>query len=158
MGPRNSGVQGARLADDNHYKQSKKEGVMRVKISFLACVLAMSATTAGAHDLTLNECIEGSDFIMHAAQARDYGLSRDDFLARMESDIQAIKAFPPALRWFVQDTDDEALLVGFARLVFDDPKAPDSHQSDFLQACSERVVTNAPPADELAALQEYLNR
>jgi hypothetical protein len=95
---------------------------------------------------------------MHAAQARDYGLSRDDFLGRMEHDIQAIKAFPPALRWFVQDQDDEALLVGYARLVFDDPKAPDSHQSDFLQACSERVVENSSGTDELAALQEYLKQ
>lgn len=131
---------------------------MRVKLRFLACVLAMSAAPVGAHDLTLNECIEGSDFIMHAAQARDYGLSRDEFLGRMESDIRAIKAFPPQLRWFVQDIDDEELLVGYARLVFDDPKAPDNHQSDFLQACSERVVANTPAADELAALKEYLKR
>jgi hypothetical protein len=131
---------------------------MRAKLGFLACVLSVTALSAGAHDLTLTECIEGSDFIMHAAQARDYGLSRDDFLGRMEHDIQAIKAFPPALRWFVQDQDDEALLVGYARLVFDDPKAPDSHQSDFLQACSERVVENSSGTDELAALQEYLKQ
>ena len=65
---------------------------------------------ATAHDLTLAECIEGSDFIKHAAMSRENGMTRENFLGRMESDIKVIRQFPPQLRWFVQDRDDEELL------------------------------------------------
>jgi hypothetical protein len=113
---------------------------MQAKPWVVAAVLAGLALSAGAHELTMNECLEGSDFIKNAALSRDYGISRDAFLGRMESDLLAIQAFPPELRWFVQDQDDETLLVGFAQLVFDTPKAPESHQSDFLTACVERIA------------------
>jgi hypothetical protein len=65
-------------------------------------------------------------------------LSRDDFLRRMQEDLQTILAFPPALRWFVQDAWDEELLVSAAQRVFDVPRAPEDHRSEFVQACFER--------------------
>ena len=111
----------------------------------LAC-----ATSVAAHDLSADECREGAEFIEHAAMSRDYGLSRDDFLRRLQDDIQAIQAFPPALRWFVQDAADEELLVGAAQRVFDAPRAPEDHRSEFVQACAARL-TVAPAADELTA-------
>ena len=124
---------------------------MRAKLWVLATVISSLALPAAAHELTMSECQEGSDFIKNAALSRDYGISRDDFIGRMHSDIEAIQAFPPELRWFVQDQDDETLLVGFAQLVFDAPKAPESHQADFLTACVERRAqqsgTAAPSAD-----------
>ena len=98
------------------------------------------AASVAAHDLTDDECREGGDFIEHAAMSRDHGLSRDDFLRRMQEDLQAIQAFPPALRWFVQDPADEAFLVAAAERVFDVPRAPAEHRSDFVEVCGERGV------------------
>ena len=118
---------------------------MTAKLTTLAKQLALAAVLGGlsctvaAHDLTLNECLEGGDFIMHAAMSRENGMMREAFLERMESDIRLIQAFPPELRWFVQDQDDEELLTSAARLVFDAPREPESHQSEFLAACTARV-------------------
>lgn len=110
----------------------------------LAAVLTSLVPLAGAHELTPSECREGSDFIKNAALSRDYGISREMFLDRLRTDIVAIQAFPPELRWFVQDEDDETLLTGFARSVFDSPRAPEHHQSEFLVACMARIA--AKPA------------
>jgi hypothetical protein len=118
---------------------------MTAKLKTLAMQLALAsaisgiACAAGAHDLTLAECAEGGDFIMHAAMSRENGMTREAFLERMENDIRMIQAFPPQLRWFVQDEDDEELLTSAARLVFDSPREPESHQSEFLAACTARV-------------------
>jgi hypothetical protein len=109
----------------------------------LAAVLGGLTGAAAAHDLTLDECIEGSDFIMHAAMSRDYGITREAFLDRMQSDFQTILQFPPHMRWFVQDKDDEALLTQAAQTVFDSPREPESHQSEFLAVCVERVGRSA---------------
>ena len=124
---------------------------MTARLTTLAKQLTLAAVFGGlpyaaaAHDLTLDECLEGSDFIMHAAMSRENGMTREAFLGRMESDIHAIQAFPPELRWFVQDQEDEELLTSAARLVFDSPREPQSHQSEFLAACTARVgsSTNA---------------
>ncbi len=122
---------------------------MTAKLTTLAKQLTLAAVFGGlpyaatAHDLTLDECLEGSDFIMHAAMSRENGMTREAFLGRMESDIHAIQAFPPQLRWFVQDQDDEELLTSAARLVFDSPREPQSHQSEFLAACAARVGSSA---------------
>jgi len=92
-----------------------------------------------AHDLSANECQEAAEFIEHAAMSRDNGLSREAFMLRMQEDIAAIQAFPPALRWFVQDSADEQLLVSAAQQVFDEPRTPKDHRSDFDLACAERL-------------------
>ena len=105
----------------------------------LAVVLCALPSAVPAHDLTLAECIEGGDFIKNAAMSRENGMTREAFLGRMESDLRVIQQFPPQLRWFVQDRDDEELLTWAARLVFDAPREPESHQSEFLAACTARV-------------------
>jgi hypothetical protein len=115
----------------------------------LAAVLGGLACAAAAHELTFNECLEGSDFIMHAAMSRDNGISREVFIERMQSDFGAIRAFPPDLRWFAQDADDEALLMEAAQLVFDSPHEPESHQSEFLQFCMERVGASGADPDSV---------
>lgn len=119
---------------------------MRAKLWVLAAVMGGLALPAQAHELTMSECLEGSDFIKNAALSRDLGIARDDFLGRMQSDLMAIQAFPPELRWFVQDRDDETLLVGFAERVFDSPQSPELHQSEFLAACVQEMATRSAAA------------
>jgi hypothetical protein len=87
---------------------------------------------------TVGECLEASDFIANAARARDYGMTRDAFLARMDEDFQMIHAFPPSLRWFAQDEDDEAFLLAQVRRVFESPDLPLRHRASFLEACFAR--------------------
>src|SRR5215467_10407943 len=137
---------------------------MTAKLTTLAKQLVLAAAIGGlscaavAHELTLAECAEGSDFIMHAAMSRENGMTREAFLERMESDIRLIQAFPPHLRWFVQDEDDEELLTSAARLVFDSPREPESHQSEFLAVCAARVSSttdaHATSAEADAAVEE----
>jgi hypothetical protein len=118
----------------------------------LAAVLGGPACGAAAHGLTLRECLEGGDFIKHAAMSRDNGITREVFLERIESDLLAIRQYPPHLRWFVQDQDDEALLVQAARTVFDSPRDPPSHVSEFLAKCVERVGRGPGTDSSQAAL------
>lgn len=112
-------------------------------LAALSCGLVAAA---GAHELTLQECLEGSDFIRHAAMSRDYGMTREAFLERMQSDLVLIQQYPPELRWFVQDEADAELLTGAATLVFDSPQTPEAHQSEFLEACTQHM-TSASPED-----------
>ncbi len=97
---------------------------------------ASVGTAASTH--TVAECFEGSDFIANAALARDNGMSRAEFLERMEGDFLMIAAYPPELRWFAKDRDDERFLLSAAREVFDAPAAPDGHRARFLAACFDR--------------------
>lgn len=120
---------------------------MRAKLPILAAVMAGLALPAGAHELSRSECVEGGDFILHAAMSRDYGLTREEFLSRLHGDLIAIQAFPPQLRWFVQDEDDEALLVAHSERVFDEPRTPPTHQSEFLKVCFTRMAEQARVAD-----------
>ena len=84
------------------------------------------------------ECLEGSDFIANAAVARDNGIARDAFVDRLEADMTLIHAFPPELRWFVKDADDERFLHAQVETVFDAPAAPADHRNAFLRACFQR--------------------
>ncbi len=113
----------------------------RVAFRAFFCVVTTTgiAVPASAHDLSVQECLEGGDFILHAAQARDAGYTRYRFLNQVVSDLISIQAYPPELRWFVQDQDDEALLVSAAEQVFDEPVEPDLHRDSFLQTCFTRT-------------------
>jgi len=107
-------------------------------------VMVASAPVAWSHDLSVEECLEGGDFIRHAAMSRDYGMTRQQFMTRVHGDLLAIQSFPPELRWFVQDFEDEALLVSAAERVFDEPADPESHRDLFLQTCFGRVGFSPP--------------
>ncbi len=113
----------------------------RRRAQLVAAILPFAlAAAADASVPTVGECLEASDFIANAARARDYGMSRDAFLARMDEDFQMIHAFPPSLRWFAQDSDDEAFLLAQARRVFESPDLPERHRASFLGACFERLT------------------
>jgi len=102
--------------------------------------LAVVATPAPAHPLSLQECFEGGDFIAHAAQARDNGMTKTAFNDKLLADIYLIQAFPRELRWFVQDPDDAEFLVAEATQVFDRPQPPEAHRTQFLARCFDRKL------------------
>ena len=109
---------------------------------WLAMLLFVVALTAGApargHTPTLQECLEAGDFIAHAAQARDNGVTKVSFMERLVGDIRLIQAFPPQLRWFVVDPDDAEFLHAESSAVFDAPRPPEAHRAHFLSRCFDR--------------------
>jgi hypothetical protein len=113
---------------------------MNIRMAMLVAAAVQIALPVAAHDLTIDECMEAGEFIMHAAMSRDSGMSRAQFVARMQDDLVVIQAYPPELRWFVQDEADQTLLVGEVERVFDDPRTPGAHQKQFLRACFERLA------------------
>lgn len=112
---------------------------VRCRATLAAVICGLAAAAACASVPTVNECLEGADFIANAALARDNGVSREVFLGRLEDDLLLIHAFPPELRWFAKDVDDERFLHASVAVVFDDPAAPDDHRARFLHACFERL-------------------
>jgi hypothetical protein len=96
-------------------------------------------TCAAAHPHNAGECREGGDFIRNAALSRDAGSTRAFFLGRLDEDFVAIRAFPPALRWFVRDQDDERFLRAEVESVFDAPVASELHRAGFLERCIQRA-------------------
>jgi hypothetical protein len=104
--------------------------------SILALLLLCSGAYAGVH--SDRDCREGGDFIRNAALSRDSGATREFFVGRLEEDLVTIRAFPPALRWFVYDAEDEKFLRGEVEAVFDAPVSSDEHREGFVLRCSLR--------------------
>ena len=100
---------------------------------------ALWSVSAAALPHSSRECREGGDFIRNAALSRDYGITREFFVGRLEDDLVSIRAFPPALRWFAHDTDDEAFLRAEVLAVFDAPAASELHRDGFLERCAQRA-------------------
>lgn len=98
-----------------------------------------------AHALSPQECAEGGDFIRNAALARDSGMTEEQFMSRIEEDLEVIKAFPPELRWFVQDDNDAQMLLTAASSVFREPKQAAAHRHEFLIACMSRAGNEVQP-------------
>ena len=105
---------------------------------FFSCAIYAMPGIAGRP--TMEECLEGSDFIRNAALSRDAGVAADSFLDRMSEDFLVIRAFPAELRWFVHDASDEMFLAKEARLVFEQPSNPDDHSAHFLRVCVDRMA------------------
>lgn len=105
--------------------------------SLVTWAVLLAAGQAIAHPVSRQECSEGSDFIRNAALSRDNGMDGMSFMNRAIEDFQTIKAFPPSLRWFVQDERDEDFLLKAISAVFSSPREPAAHQRDFLAACLE---------------------
>jgi hypothetical protein len=109
------------------------------KLRFAAAIAAVAVSVVvDASNLSVAECFEGSDFIANAAHARENGMTRAAFLGRLEEDLELIQAYPPQLRWFAKDAEDERFLFESAKRVFDAPEAPERHRARFLAACFTR--------------------
>ena len=102
--------------------------------------LSIWVVQATAHPLTLAECAEGGEFIRNAALARDSGASREFFIGKLAEDLILIQAFPPQLRWFVQDAVDEEFLTRRLERVFDEPLNPEQHEAEFISDCIQTTA------------------
>ena len=102
--------------------------------------------TGAAAQHSPGECREGGDFIRNAALSRDGGASREFFVGRLEEDLLTIRAFPPALRWFVHDPDDEVFLRTEVKAVFDTPETSEQHRTGFLERCTQRAGRRTAPS------------
>jgi len=109
-----------------------------MRLLLLAAAAAWSVAAA-ALPHSARECREGGDFVRNAALSRDAGATREFFVGRLEDDLLTIRAFPPALRWFVHDTGDEAFLRAEVHAVFDAPAASELHRDAFLERCARRA-------------------
>lgn len=118
---------------------------MKTPVFFAAIAALMAANPAAGHSLTHDECLEGGEFIRNAALSRDLGISREFFMSKLAEDVQLIQAFPPHLRWFVQDEWDEAFLSSAAARVFDIPMTPARHESDFISECIAATAASEQP-------------
>ncbi len=105
----------------------------------LALALNLAGNVAVAHELSVQECREGADYIRNAAIARERGITEAAFMDIFDNDLAMIMAIPKELRWFVQDDDDAAFLRSALNQVFRQPKAPSEHAMDFAHACVGRV-------------------
>jgi hypothetical protein len=113
---------------------------------FLALALILSTAAAAQQPHSSRECSEGGDFIRNAALSRDGGASREFFVGRLEEDLLTIRAFPPALRWFVHNPDDEVFLRSEVEAVFDAPLSSELHRAGFLERCTQRAGRRTAPS------------
>lgn len=120
----------------------------------LPLLLSFLAATSTAGVPSPKECVEAGDFIGNAALARDGGMSEEQFLSRIHEDLEVIKAFPPQLRWFVQDEEDARFLVEAAAAVFREPKAAAVHRADMVRACLARIrpESGTPPRELIRSI------
>ena len=105
----------------------------------LALALNLSGHVAGAHELSVQECREGADYIRNAALSRDNGMSESSFMDIFDNDMALISRVPPSLRWFVQDKEDEHFLRSALNEVFRRPQPPQQHAESFAEACLLRA-------------------
>ncbi len=112
----------------------------RLAALFAGAIVLTAPGVSSAHRLTLEECAQGGEFIRHAAMSRDAGISKQFFMDRLAEDIALIQAFPPQLRWFVQDEEDERLLGSAAERVFDRPVKPEQHEAAFVSDCIQTTA------------------
>lgn len=124
------------------------DGLATLPLAMALSVALLSA--AGAHELSISECREGSDYIRNAALSRDNGVSERKFMEVFETDMAMIQSVPKSLRWFVQDAEDEAFLRAQLGKVFQHPQPPQQHARDFAEACMRR--TGAWDADDLKSI------
>jgi len=126
----------------NKERQMNRNAAAAAVTAVLMVTLSYPSLSS-AHLVSRSECVEGSQFIMDGALARDHGVPRETYIGQLLGDIETIKAFPVELRWFVQDDEDAALLVSAAKEVYDDPAPPEKHRQAFLSRCLGRPTTNS---------------
>ena len=114
---------------------------MRVRQTVMALAMGIAGALVSPQTVaaSFEECEQAAEFIGNAARARDLGMSREEFLAHMQADLEVIRSFPPEMRWFAETEQDEQFLLKGAREVFDHPSPPEAHATRFERACVSRV-------------------
>jgi hypothetical protein len=115
--------------------------IRRLRTTGMLILISMWGATSTAHAIDPGECSEGGEFIRNAALARDAGVTRQFFVDKLIEDLIVIRAFPPALRWFVQDDFDEQFLSEQVFKVFDAPMKAEEHEASFINDCLQ--ITDA---------------
>ncbi len=119
-------------------------------VAIVVVILGCASSAVGAHERNPAECAEAGEFIEHAALSREAGVAREYFLERVRGDLEAIRAYPPALRWFAQDSEDEILLTRAVETVFDLPLEPGAQRRKFLEQCLVSAMP-APLTDDVGS-------
>ena len=114
---------------------------LQCRLKTVSALLALTffSTLSIAHELSLEECSEGSDYIRNAALSRDSGMTEAAFMDIFNTDMAMISRVPPSLRWFVQDKDDEQFLRSALNEVFRRPQSPYQHAENFAESCLLRA-------------------
>jgi hypothetical protein len=113
----------------------------------LGICLTCSALGAQAIEVDATECREGAQFIGNAAQSRKNGATKEMFVGKLEEDLFVLENVPPDLRWFAH-SDVEAQFLREAVLdVFEFPRDPKEHATDFLAKCLNSAGIDANLAD-----------
>jgi hypothetical protein len=111
----------------------------RTVITSVLVVMFGWSSIAAAHPRSDQECREAREFIENAAMSRDNGMDGMTFVSKLLADFMAIRSFPAELRWFVQDQQDEELLLAAVSDVFERPGEPHTHGRSFLERCVGRI-------------------
>lgn len=120
-----------------------------ITAGFVLLAFTFFPAYCAAHEFSVQECVEGSNFIKNAALARDRGISEASFINKIRDDIEVIQGFPPQLRWFVQDDGDAAFLIDATAAVFQDPKTARMHQADFFVSCLSKAKSDGKSSSGL---------
>jgi hypothetical protein len=123
--------------------------VQTIRAGLILAAFTLLPACCAAHEFSIQECVEGSDFIKNTALARDRGVSEAAFMDKMRDDIEIIKGFPPQLRWFVQDDEDASFLIDAATTVFQDPKTARLHQTEFFVSCLGKAKSDGKSSSGL---------
>jgi hypothetical protein len=142
----------ATLHRNAHLENLMQRAVIRALM--LASVFVTSfgaALPASAFEVEVAECKEGADFIRNAALARENGMSKEQFVTRLDEDLQLIQAVPVELRWFAHSDDEARFLRDAVQDVYDAPLSPAAHGLAFAKACL--VAAGHATADALSAYE-----
>ncbi|HEU0200741.1 MAG TPA: hypothetical protein VFR86_09920 [Burkholderiaceae bacterium] len=97
--------------------------------------LLFAAGPAQAIEVDAGECREASQFIGNAALSRDNGMSKANFVGRLDEDLVILESIPPESRWFAHGEAEARFLRDAVLEVFDAPRLPVEHARDFLANC-----------------------
>lgn len=112
-----------------------------------AALTLWPARSAHAHGRSDHECTEAAEMIGHFADARDAhsldeskGVGKEEALSQYDAGWEVVKTFPPELRWFLEDDDDNNLLRAGVEKVFDHPElTPEMLNTEFKAGCIQRA-------------------
>ena len=103
----------------------------------LGICLASSAFIAQAQTIEVDagECREGAQFIGNAAQSRKNGATKEMFVGKLDEDLFVLETIPPELRWFAHSEAEAQFLRAAVLDVFEFPRDPKDHATQFLASC-----------------------